>query len=424
MCSNGDFFYLGLYMKVMKILCLVLLFPGISLYAVVDRVVAGSRLWDNNKRINDELSCDILIYQTDIPYTVTASGNYCLAQDVTIGAGDDGITISANDVELDLNGHRLDGAGSADNGVVLSVGADRITVKNGFVSGSSISGIQLLGNQNVVIDGLIISEGQFTSRGIRLEDCNYVSIKNCDVVKDFSTGIDLLDSNELVVTKCHISNCTNGIQASEVQLVVDNCIMTNCSIGFTMPFTTGTGEDVVLRDCLVADSGIGFRLFNSDVFALRCIVKNSSSGFLTSTFTSNYTYVECQAIGNSQQGFSSPSNNVVYKKCIAHDNGLNGFAVSGLAQNIHFLDCESINNGSDGFSCSNTAVNILFKGCVARDNSGDCFETVASGKYMNNVSIDNGGLPFSPALTDATKAISYSSAGVLAGANYWINVID
>ncbi|SRR5581483_3825332 len=73
-----------------------------------------------------------------LPHTITAPGIYCLKN--SLNAAGNAITVNADDVVLDLNGHALNG-----NGTGVGVGAadrSRVTVRNGTIRGF-VSGVQL-----------------------------------------------------------------------------------------------------------------------------------------------------------------------------------------------------------------------------------------------------------------------------------------
>jgi hypothetical protein len=100
-----------------------------------------------------------------LPVTISSQGVFCLtgnlATNISSGSA---ITITANNVTLDLNGWKVGGqaAGMSTgaNGIIST--ADNVTIKNGIVRGFNI-GINLVGRGGVVEDMLI---DQNTSTGI------------------------------------------------------------------------------------------------------------------------------------------------------------------------------------------------------------------------------------------------------------------
>ena len=73
-----------------------------------------------------------------LPYTISQPGSYVVVKDLTLSTtGADGITITANNVTLDLNGHTLTGpgkyAGSYDRGITVPGYLTNVEVRNGTV---------------------------------------------------------------------------------------------------------------------------------------------------------------------------------------------------------------------------------------------------------------------------------------------------
>lgn len=92
--------------------------------------------------------------------TITASGEYCLTRDVSDRFGNIGITILADDVVLDLQGHVISGLSSVQTGNpgILADGRN-ITIKGGSVIGFPI-GIELrnsAGGGVNTVDGVLVS---------------------------------------------------------------------------------------------------------------------------------------------------------------------------------------------------------------------------------------------------------------------------
>ncbi len=80
-----------------------------------------------------------------VPATLSATGSYCLTNDVTSTATGTAaaITIAADDVLLDLNGHSVTGPGGSSAGIgIYSIAHRSVRVRNGVVRGFSY-GVQL-----------------------------------------------------------------------------------------------------------------------------------------------------------------------------------------------------------------------------------------------------------------------------------------
>jgi hypothetical protein len=75
-----------------------------------------------------------------IPLTINQSGSYFLVRDLTGVAGQNGITIQANNVTLDLNGFALIGVPGSDRGISIDP-FNGVTVRNGTVRNWGLHGI-------------------------------------------------------------------------------------------------------------------------------------------------------------------------------------------------------------------------------------------------------------------------------------------
>ncbi len=73
-----------------------------------------------------------------LPLTITAPGSYYLTGNLTGTAGQDAITINADNVAIDLNGFTLSGPGGAG---ITSAANQRLRVRNGTIEGFT-SGIR------------------------------------------------------------------------------------------------------------------------------------------------------------------------------------------------------------------------------------------------------------------------------------------
>src|SRR6185436_18473510 len=88
---------------------------------------------------------------TAIPMTISSPGVYCLTSDLSANVPSPGnaITIEANSVVVDLNGHRianLGGPNTASTGIFAEE-RQNITIRNGSIRGF-FAGIMMLGGNN------------------------------------------------------------------------------------------------------------------------------------------------------------------------------------------------------------------------------------------------------------------------------------
>jgi hypothetical protein len=209
--------------------------------------------------------------------TISAPGTYCLETDVIMAASfttGNAITIAANYVTLDLNGHKVHGAaaGATTQAVGISaVNRRNVTIKNGTVWGFA-TGINLEASSPTTLAGYIVE-------GVRLELNRsigmYVAGANCIVRNNVvantgpsavpnanASGIYLFASGGRVLNNDILTLTPNGIGSgsgiyiisSENMLVVGNRI-TAATYGVQYVLAS-TGKN---RDNLTSGVGTPFQ---------------------------------------------------------------------------------------------------------------------------------------------------------------------
>src|SRR5437879_203385 len=197
---------------------------------------------------------------TTVPFTIPASGIYCLTGDLTTNlATGVAITIAANNVVLDLNGHKLGnlaaGPGTTAIGIVAKDRKD-LTIKNGTVQGFIIA-ISVVDTSNTfttsqghVIEDLRVDRN--TSFGIEVEGRGNLIRNNHVVATGGSTivgasGIVVLGpenqvlNNDVIHTFVTAIGSSRGIEFQEAtdSLAVNNRITQG---QFGIFFSGGTGK--------------------------------------------------------------------------------------------------------------------------------------------------------------------------------------
>ena len=79
------------------------------------------------------LYCDSRTPISSIPFTIDERGSYFLTACMTGEAAQNGITIAADNVTLDLNGFSLIGVAGSLDGVHVEGAADNIVIRNGLI---------------------------------------------------------------------------------------------------------------------------------------------------------------------------------------------------------------------------------------------------------------------------------------------------
>ena len=332
--------------------------------------------------------------------TITVPGTYIVEQDITSVVGGFAITISSNDVILDLGGQTING--NAISGGVVVNNVSNVTIRNGNITNTSDNSIQINNCSGVVINNIGASGVTTTntnaiainnSTGTVIENTNAsnnsggsvyaitnssnTTVQNSSgcgssssgggfpfgvissILSDATSildsvlcskpsfpipaiGIAALGGAGLIVNNVQIFNAAGGIVAQGLAgAVISNVVATG--IGAVGGIVAGAGAvDIVVVDSIINGSaGIGF-----DISALNTIFNN------------------CTAINNVTAGFVFEAGAIdgILKLCTSMNNGI-GLLINATAQNIQAFDTSINNNISvdieDNSSSSNiTNVNI------------------------------------------------------------------
>ena len=152
-------------------------------------------------------------------FTITAPGSYYLTSSIAVASGN-AITITCNDVTLDLNGFTLSSTAypPAGTGIELSLNLTHVTIRNGHISGSLY--LSSAGTAGPGFDRGIYAWGMLLN-DIVVEDVTVQSVA--------SAGIDLTTLTNVAKTtiarRCSVS--TSGGRGIEATQVID-CAADNC----------------------------------------------------------------------------------------------------------------------------------------------------------------------------------------------------
>jgi hypothetical protein len=168
------------------------------------------------------------------PIVIDQPGSYFLTRNLTTGgAGAIGISITANEVSLDLNGFTLDGLDTSGVGI-LSL-QTRVRVHGGSVRRFGI-GMSLQGTQPIVEDVLVTN---FGAVGVVIGSNGVVA--DCFVRGGSEFGV-LLGSSS-VMRRCTIGGVPTGVELGVRSLVEDSVVFDSGTTGARV-----LGDDAVVRD--------------------------------------------------------------------------------------------------------------------------------------------------------------------------------
>ena len=182
---------------------------------------------------------------------IDQSGTYYLTEDIAV-VGDHGIVITADDVELDLNGFTVSGSGSLDffYGIYLQDTAN-VSIRNGTVTGFNTNGIRCdTGSRMTRLTSITVRDNDSSgiacsnARGLIADDlmvttnggtgisCDACLIKSSVISNNSGTGVRLRHGSMLVgsiVNRNSPAGTDHGVFCFGGGLIVDSAVTANGS---------------------------------------------------------------------------------------------------------------------------------------------------------------------------------------------------
>lgn len=168
---------------------------------------------------------------SSLPYTISQSGSYYLTGDLTGVSGQPGISVTASDVTIDLNGFTLIGVPGSTDGISAAAGPNRIAVLNGRVRNWGAHGVNLQHAHDGRYERLQTSDNVWVgiyagSGSIISESTSHHNGWGIYVTSEAST----MDGG--IVRNCVVSyNTSDGIVVADGVLVKDNVSKANAFAG-------------------------------------------------------------------------------------------------------------------------------------------------------------------------------------------------
>ena len=328
---------------------------------VADNTVNGN---SDNYSIVDGNNLRLLI--SEIPETIEWDGAHVLViGDLTGQNNQNGLTIEASHLEVDLGGHALNsGGGTAGDGIFIAGTGGMIQtnlyIHNGSLIGWGDEGINANSARSSVFENLRVSNNQ--ADGILTGRDN--KIINCTAMNN---GVDGIDGDfSCIIKDCiAMNNGDNGIESNSGTIILDSASYQNGDPTFNI----GNGINV----------------------------------------SAGCSIIRCSATDNQRFGFNVGNAGNV-KDCVASLNNSNGFFVAAAA----IIDgCTSRLNDGHGITAS-TDTYIL--NCQADQNDNSGIRIVTSDiRIDNNHCTDNGRFGIEAAGTGGSLIVRNSGSGNVMG---------
>lgn len=251
-----------------------------------------------------------------VPYTISTPGSYYLTADLTYGATGPAITISASNVNLDLNGHLLAETSTANGSTCITAdGYTNLKVFNGNISGGSTA-LALWDTPAglVTVEDLSIS-------GSTQNAINIVGVSPGPVVQVTNNRISF-SGVPGAGYGVSISSAAGGMVAHNVVLGQSKTVGVGLSINNVESLTLEDNQtnSLYIGLYILGDSGISVRTNNLSFNEYGMWVASSSAVDIEENVTA----------GNTSYGiyFNPGIASYLYRNNVSQGNGTN-YAVSG-----------------------------------------------------------------------------------------------
>jgi parallel beta-helix repeat protein len=215
---------------------------------------------------------EMLVFRGDLSpantaaYTISRSGVYQLTSAKT-ASGVPNISITANNVTLDLGGNTLTGG---TNG--LEITGSNVTVKNGTMTDMTQNGVLIQGNGCRLENCDIVS----SSTGITLQNCNQCVLENCRVCNVTQAGVSLVASFTNYIHGCSVSGVQSiGDAYGFVAVNGGTNIFDGCAVR-EVQTNSSTGSDKVVG--IVLSNEVASTIFGTTIQAIESLTTVSAYG--------------------------------------------------------------------------------------------------------------------------------------------------
>lgn len=311
-----------------------------------------------------------------LPATLNQPGSYYLTRNL---GGAAGISITASNVTLDLNGFTLTGNDTVP-GISIASGLTGIHISNGQIRDWT-RGIEHVSapaddpETTVVIEGIDV----FSTTGIGIHLISNAVVRDCSVTGAGARGIHFVIGSSLV-ENCRISGAVGlGINGGGA-MIIRHCEVSGVTATAGGDFGIFVGLDSIVEDCVVHDNianGVSAHHMRNVV-----VQDNAEAGI--SAGGTGATIIGCTARGNAGTGINANGSAVQVEGCTAEDNGGDGIVVG---PNSVVRRSTAGNNGSDGIVAGDGS---LIEDSAVGDNSADGIVVTIGTRVVDNVLRFNG----------------------------------
>ncbi len=265
---------------------------GLKAISIRD-VIRNNTVLSNTTNYSLVVGNEVELLLSQVPETINVPAKVILAGTLTGVSGSNGITITSDNVTVDLAGHALVGVSGSLAGILVSGARTNISVKNGVVrtwGGDGIDG-STAGNGAVYADLEVTNNGaaglhaasralinritSLSNGGAGITSGSSGAVKISDCMACLNTGFGIVTGgNDATVQNCLVNqNTGGGIQVTGRSLVQGNTVDNHGGVDGIL--ATGTNDRI--QDNHLTNNGVGLHVTGTANF----IVRNSAVGNTT-----------------------------------------------------------------------------------------------------------------------------------------------
>jgi hypothetical protein len=321
-------------------------------------VIANNTVRRNTANYNIVAGNQLNLLLGQIPQIISWPCNVLLSGALTGTAANNGITIAADDVTIDLGGHALVGVSGSLDGVSVSGSRTNITVRNGSIRAWGSDGVQASTAYN----------SQFTDLKVASCGANGIqaglgsSVKGCSARSNGADGITTSSG-------CNISDCTAARNKSDGIVANAGSAVTGCNAfdNVSAGIYAADGSTVLNSTAYSNTNGI---VANSGSTVTSCTASINATNGIVTDFGATVTGCTCR---DNRTGINvGDDSRIVGNTC---DNGVNGILVRGSDNRI---DGNHVTDASTGINVTTTG-NLIIRNTAAGNTTA--YSIVAGNNY-------------------------------------------
>lgn len=148
-----------------------------------------------------------------------------------LACGGNGITVGADGVEIELNGHTIRGPsrGPPSRGITVSGRTDVLIVGPGTITNFR-TGIAIMNSHDIEVERVTVADNGVRAfgdgDGVRIIASTDVEIEKCVIVGNGNDGVEIMASSEVELEKNAISGNGNGIRLAAMGNEIEKNVLT------------------------------------------------------------------------------------------------------------------------------------------------------------------------------------------------------